>query len=45
MVVSGQLHAPATLSLEINPRGTHSIGSWRGPESQEKKKSLAPTGN
>jgi hypothetical protein len=30
MEVSGQLHAPAALSLGISPPGTHSIGGWVG---------------
>jgi len=31
MEVSGQLHAPATLTPGKNPYDTHWIGGWVGP--------------
>jgi hypothetical protein len=35
MEMSGQLHAPAALLLEMNPC-THSIGVWVGPRASQK---------
>jgi len=51
MEVSGQLHAPDTSPLGIQPPGNHWIGGWVGPTIslgtvvKRKKKSLPPPGN
>jgi hypothetical protein len=48
MDVNGQLHAPAALSLEKEPHGSHWIGVWivsrDGLEAVVKRKIPAPAG-
>jgi hypothetical protein len=49
MEMSGQFHAPASLSPRKQPPSTHCIGGWLGPraylEAMEREKSFAPTEN